>query len=169
MSKQPHLQELLQDYVDGLCNPQQQSEIKQLIDTEPEWQLAYEQLLELNELLRAPEMQLEPSMRFSKNVLEAIKDEKIAKRATAYINPMLVYGIMGMLCFSLVTILLWGLLNFSPDHSDFTIKLPELASMNFEIFQNRLLIQGFAGLNIILALVIIEKWLKTTKQKTKIT
>src|ERR1700692_3429971 len=77
MNDQKTVEERLWDYIDGLGNAAEKSEIEQLIATNMEWQHKYRELLEAHQLLTSSDMEA-PSLRFTKNVMEEIAKYHVA-------------------------------------------------------------------------------------------
>src|ERR1700761_5730669 len=68
---QQMMEERLWDYIDGLSSTAERSAIEEMIASNIEWQRKYRELLDLNQMMNSSELEA-PSMRFTKNVMEAI-------------------------------------------------------------------------------------------------
>lgn len=82
----------LWEYIDNVCDEATRLRIAQLIATDNIWKQKYAELTTINSNLQ----QLEPehtSMRFSKNVMEAIAGAHVAQPTKSYINKWVVRGI----------------------------------------------------------------------------
>ncbi|MEI9810560.1 MAG: hypothetical protein WDO16_23295 [Bacteroidota bacterium] len=66
-----NLEERLWNYIDGTSNAAEKTVMEKLLQDNAEWRAKYQELLEINSLLQASELE-EPSMRFTKNVMEKI-------------------------------------------------------------------------------------------------
>jgi len=86
------MEERLWDYIDGLSSPAEQSAIDGLIAANLEWQRKYRELLEVHEAMRTTELE-EPSMRFTKNVMEEIARYQVAPATRNYINKNIIRSI----------------------------------------------------------------------------
>ncbi|HRO70936.1 MAG TPA: hypothetical protein PK951_11170, partial [Chitinophagaceae bacterium] len=61
----------LWEYIDGLSSAEEKSVIEELIENNTQWRVKYKELLEVQQLLQSSELE-EPSMRFTRNVMEEI-------------------------------------------------------------------------------------------------
>ena len=103
-----HMEERLWEYIDGFSNPDDLPMVKRLIEENQSWREKYNELVEVNQLLHATELE-EPSMRFTKNVMEEITRLQIAPAASSYINHRIVWGIGIFFIVLIVGFLVYGL------------------------------------------------------------
>src|SRR6478672_10864044 len=99
-----HFEEMemkLWEYIDGVSIPSEKSNIEKLIAENAEWRSKYQELVEVHQLMQATELE-EPSLRFTKNVMEEIAKFHVAPAAKKYLNNKVIWGI-GI--FFIVTIL----------------------------------------------------------------
>jgi len=99
-----HFEEMemkLWEYIDGLSIPSEKSAIEKLIAENTEWRNKYQELTEAHQLMQSTELE-EPSLRFTKNVMEEIAKFHVAPAAKKYLNNKVIWGI-GI--FFIVTIL----------------------------------------------------------------
>ena len=83
----------LWSYIDGDCNAAEKQRMAELISADPVWKQKYAELLAVHEGLQQMEAE-HTSMRFSKNVMEAISHVKVAKATSSYINPWVIRGVI---------------------------------------------------------------------------
>lgn len=69
------LETLLWDYADGRCTAEEATFVQQLLQKDAQWQARYEALRSFNESMNVAELE-QPSMRFTKNVMDAITQQK---------------------------------------------------------------------------------------------
>ncbi|RYD56427.1 MAG: hypothetical protein EOP56_12075 [Sphingobacteriales bacterium] len=93
MSNRDEIEIALWDYIDGTCGTNEQHRIATLIATNAEWKQTYEELLQLHHHASEVTTTEEPSMRFTKNVMEAIAHTSITPVTRKYIDLKLVKGI----------------------------------------------------------------------------
>jgi len=93
----------------------------------------------------------QPSMRFSKNVMDAIGDMEVAPVGKRYVNPLVVKGIAAVL---ILCILISIFLVFIDAGSlpEYTNKLPQ----HFSLY--------LLGINMVLFLILVERWLSSKKR-----
>ena len=75
----------LWEFIDGQSSIEEASAIEKLIETNKQWKEKYRELLELHQLVQSSALE-EPSLRFTKNVMEEIAKYQIAPAAKTYIN-----------------------------------------------------------------------------------
>ncbi len=102
----------------------------------------------------------QPSMRFSKNVMEAIDGLEVAKVSKRYVNPWVIRVVVTVLILCVITSVVYVCIASAslPDYS------AAFAQSNFQFqkFSNYIL-----GTNILLLLVFIERWL-SKKNRSKL-
>ncbi len=162
-----HIESRIQDYIDGLCNDTEAAEVERNIAENPEWEAAFAALSEVHGLLQSGFEPLEPSMRFSKNVMEQIAGLKIAPPTRKYLNPVIVWLIGGVLAIMLLGIVGYSLslADWSPGTANVPVKMPELKMPAVDwggyVNQNTTLL--FLLLNTVLGLALFDKWLRRKK------
>src|SRR4051812_18336190 len=82
----------LWEYIDGLASAEEKTTIEKLIQSNGEWKEKYKELLDIHQLAQASSLE-EPSLRFTKNVMEGIAKYHIAPATKTYINKKIVLGI----------------------------------------------------------------------------
>ena len=91
--EQEQMEMELWEYIDGRCTEADAHRIANLIATRADWKNKYEALLAFNTELAGHIETEQPSMRFSKDVMDAIAKTHIAPAANKYINPFIIRGI----------------------------------------------------------------------------
>jgi hypothetical protein len=104
MNTETSMEDRLWDYIDGLSSPAERSTLEALIAANIEWQRKYKELLDVHQLMAGSELE-EPSMRFTRNVMEDISRYHVAPATKTYINKNVIRGI-GAFFLSLITGLL---------------------------------------------------------------
>src|SRR5579863_4499417 len=82
----------LWDYIDGLSSPAERSALEVLIAENADWQRKYRELLNIHQLMAGSELE-QPSMRFTRNVMEEITRHQVAPATKSYINKNVIRGI----------------------------------------------------------------------------
>src|SRR5258706_2629812 len=75
----------LWSYSDGTTSVEETSIVERLVKENQEWKEKYCELMELHQLVQSSSLE-EPSMRFTKNVMEEIAKYHIAPATKNYIN-----------------------------------------------------------------------------------
>src|SRR5580658_1433041 len=84
MNTEQPMEDRLWDYIDGISSPAERSAVETLIAANLQWQRKYRELLDVHQLLAGSELE-EPSMRFSKNVMEEIARHHVAPATNTYV------------------------------------------------------------------------------------
>ena len=101
-------EERLWNYIDGTAPAEEKTVIEQLLQTDAAWKAKYRELLEVNELLKASELET-PSLRFTKNVMEEIGKLHIAPATKSYINSRIIYGLVFLLIAMFIGFIIYGI------------------------------------------------------------
>ncbi|HEV7783680.1 MAG TPA: hypothetical protein VGO58_20565, partial [Chitinophagaceae bacterium] len=107
MNTQRSIEERLWDYIDGLSTAEERPVVEQLLRDDTAWKSKYGELLKTDELLRVSELE-QPSMRFTKNVMEEISKLHIAPATKTYINKKIIWGISFFFIALIAGFLLYG-------------------------------------------------------------
>jgi hypothetical protein len=92
MNTQQQMEERLWDYIDGLSSPAEKTALEELMAANIEWQRKYRELLGVHQLMNGSELE-EPSMRFTRNVMEEIARHQVAPATKTYINKNIIRSI----------------------------------------------------------------------------
>src|SRR3982751_114359 len=119
----------LWEYIDGIASEQESGVISQLIASQRLWKERYEELKSLQELMLASELE-EPSMRFTKNVMEEITRLQISPAASNYINKRVIWGIAGFFIASIIAFVIYsvGLIDWgtpAPVNPEYSIHIEQ--------------------------------------------
>lgn len=168
MSANTDKEQLLWAYIDGTCNPAEKATVEALLATDPEWQAEHALLLAIHRDLPEQLPVAAPSLRFTKNVMEAIGRHRIAPAMKTYINKKVVYGIagfVGVLMVSLIVYLLAGT-DFSSGTLDLkSIKSPIAFDFNIKWKPDSRVVNAFFIINAFLALFLVDRYLNQKKTK----
>lgn len=85
-------EERLWDYIDGLGSPEERAAVEALLAGDKAARDLYAALSALQGGLESHELE-EPSMRFTKNVMEAVAQKSIAPATSTYVSKRLIRGI----------------------------------------------------------------------------
>jgi hypothetical protein len=92
MDTQKNIEERLWDFLNGTLSAKEKEEVEQLLQQNSRWRKMYEEMTAFESMIKSSELE-EPSMRFSKNVMDEISKLKIAPATKSYINKNIIYGI----------------------------------------------------------------------------
>ena len=158
------MEEQLWDYIDGRLDESERTVIENLIASDEEWRARYGELLEVQQWMAAAELE-EPSMRFTKNVMDEIGRQHIAPATSTYINKNIIRGLAIFFISMVLGFLVYGFgqIDFRASGSE---KLPvDLSQIDYGVFFNNNYVNGFMVLNMILGLWLLDQYL-TRKKKS---
>lgn len=152
----------LWSYIDGEGSGEERSVIEKLIEANREWKEKYHELLELHQLVHSSTME-EPSMRFTKNVMEEIAKYHIAPATKNYINKKLVTGIGLFFVLTLVITIIYsfGLVNWNSGDNSLPFKTP---TVNYGKIFNNTYITVFMMINVVLGLMLLDRYLSSKRK-----
>lgn len=164
MNMQQSPEERLWDYIDGISSPQEKTVIEQLLENDAEWKAKYRELLEVQQLLGSSELE-EPSMRFTKNVMEEISRLHIAPATKTYINKRIIWG-LGIFFITLIVAFLvygFGQINWTESSGS---KLPvDFDKVDYSKMFNNDWVNAFMMINVILGLFLLDRFLASKRKK----
>lgn len=166
MSTDNYIEARLWDYVDGLSDDAEKSVIEDLIKQDAQWREKYQEILELNRLMADSDLE-QPSMRFTKNVMDEITRLHIAPATKSYINKNIIRGLAIFFLSMIVGFLVYGF--GQVDYSAGTeSKLPvDFSNVDYSVFFNNTWVNAFMMLNMILGLFLLDQVLTERKKKWK--
>ncbi|RYF90241.1 MAG: hypothetical protein EOO00_09190 [Chitinophagaceae bacterium] len=164
MSEQLTIEERLWEYIDGMSTPEEKTVIDRLIEANAEWRAKYSELLEVQQLMLSTELD-EPSMRFTKNVMEEIALLHIAPATKTYINKKIIWGIAIFFITMIVGFLIYGIGQVKWTSSG-EAKYPiDISKLDFSVMFNNTYINAFMMINLILGLFLFDRYLSNKRKK----
>ena len=155
----------LWEYIDGISDTEEVSIVQKLIEENQEWREKYNELIELNQLINSTELE-EPSMRFSKNVMEEISRLQITPAASSYINHRIIWGIGIFFMVLIVGFLIYGIGQIDWSSTSGNSSLPvDFSKVDYSAFFNNTYINVFMMINVVLGLMLLDRVLANKKAK----
>lgn len=155
------------EYIDGLSTDAERSEIEQLLVEHAAWREKYKELLSVHQMLDATELE-QPSMRFTRNVMDEIARLQIAPATKAYIDKKIIWGIGAFFVTVIVGFLVYGLsqIDWSAGASGTSKVLGvDFTEVDYSQVFNNNFVNVFIMLNITLGLILLDRYL-TQRRKT---
>lgn len=154
----------LWEYIDGLSEPAERSAIEKLIADNSEWRAKYHELLEVQQLVSATELDA-PSMRFTKNVMEEIAKYHIAPATKNYINKKIIWGIAAFFITVIVGFLVYGFaqVDWSAGGEKNDL-IDKVTSVDYSRMFNNTFVNAFMMLNVVLGLMLFDRYLNDKKK-----
>jgi len=168
MNTEINIEDRLWNYIDGVSEAEEKSAIEQLLQSNLEWQRRYRELLEVHQLLHSSELE-EPSLRFTKNVMEEIAKYHIAPATKSYINKRIIYGIGGFFVMMLIGFIIYGIgqIDWSTGGSGAFNTSQYIDKVDYSKFFNNTYINIFMMINIVLGLGLLDWYLSNKKKESR--
>jgi len=156
----------LWEYIDGLSIPSEKSAVEKLIAENAEWRIKYQELLEVHQLMQATELE-EPSLRFTKNVMEEIAKYHVAPAAKKYLNNKVIWGIGIFFIATIVGFVIYGLsqINWHEASDPKSALGIDMDKLDFGKMFDNTFVNVFIMLNIVLALMFFDRYLSNRKKE----
>lgn len=120
MTKQ---EEQLWNYIDGFCTNLEKAEIEARLKADEAFQQLYRQLLEVNKQLAIHLEIDEPSMSFTRNVMEQVQQEIAPVKLKTKVDKRIIYAIGGFFSLTLLAVLIYAFATITPN---FTLAMPNI-------------------------------------------
>ena len=170
MNEMQSIEERLWDYIDGISGEREKSAVAKMIEKHLEWKNKYQELLEAHQLMQSAELE-EPSMRFTKNVMEEIAKYQVAPATRSYINKKIIWGIGGFFIVMILGFLIYSFSQISFAGSTSPKLLTEYNSAMDKVNWNRFLSSTYTNIfmmvNVVLGLMMLDIYLTRKKQQHK--
>ena len=165
MNTELEMEARLWEYIDGLSSAEEKGVIEQLIADNAAWRAKYGELMEVHSLIDLTELE-QPSMRFTKNVMEEIAKYNIAPATKSYINNKIIWGI-GLFFITLIV----GLVVYGIAQVDWSVgsntKSPiglDFTQVDYSPIFSNTFVNIFMMANVILGLMLLDRVLSKKKE-----
>jgi len=157
------------EYIDGHISPDEREKISRHLAEDLEWQIKYKELKSIHALLQQEELEM-PSMRFTKNVMEKIAQFQVAPATKNYINKNVIRGITAFFLIMIGGLFIYfiGQLHWvdNPTGSLLPAYYQDANKLNWGKLLNNTYVNIFIGINVILGLILIDKFMQGKKNAT---
>jgi hypothetical protein len=157
------MEKLIWDFIDERCSPQDKEIITQRLAEDQLWKDSYLQLLGIHDMLKKDELEV-PSLRFSKNIMEKIANYHVAPAANNYINKNVIRLFAAFFLVMIVGLFIYfiGQIHWVDQSSNNLIPTfsQDANRLNWSRFLNNSYVNIFIGINIILALIVADKYFR---------
>ena len=158
------IDERLWEYIDGSGTAAERSSIEKLLETNRLWKEKYHELLEVHQLMQTSALE-EPSLRFTKNVMEEIAKYQIAPATRTYINKRVIWGIGTFFIVLIVGFLIYSFSQVDwTSSSDSTLPI-HIPKVDFSKIFNNTYVNVFMMINVVLGLMLLDRFL-ASRNKT---
>ena len=168
MDNQNDIEVRLWEYIDGLSSNEEKTVIEKLVSENAEWKAKYHELLEVHQSLNLVELE-EPSLRFTKNVMEEIAKYQIAPATKTYINSKVIWGIGIFFLTMIVGFLVYGIgqIDWTTAGDSKSTLGVDLTKIDYSQLFNSNLMNGVMMLNVVLGLVLLDRFLSNKNKRLK--
>ena len=155
------------EYIDGLSSPTEKDVISQCMADDPVWKVKYDELMRIHALLQKEELEM-PSLRFTKNVMEEIAQYQVAPATKNYINKNVIRGIAAFFMVMIGGLFIYFIGQFHWSSNSSGNLLPSYSldanKLNWSKMLNNTYVNIFVGINVILALILVDKYMHGRKK-----
>ena len=150
------IEERLWDFIDGTSSEEERKTIEQLLQTNPSIKQLHEEFLAISNTLKFSELD-EPSMRFTKNVMEQIALEPAPKALKTKVDGRIIKAIGGFFVVTLSALVLFSLsqVNWHEGISPFDFTIP---TVNWSNYFGSAFVHGAIVIFIICGLAVVDRY-----------
>jgi hypothetical protein len=165
MNGEHEIEMQLWDYIDGSVDAGEKIRIEQLLKDNWRWQQQYKELLEMHQLMKDEIALEEPSMRFTKNVMEEIAKTKIAPPTKSYINRKIITSIAAffIVLIGILLVYLFALINWAEQSN--TASSFDFTKFDISRYLSQPVLNVFWICNVVLALVLLDRYLSRKRKR----
>lgn len=159
------MEQQLWEYIDGTTTTEERSLVEKHIAENKLWREKYQELVEVNELIKSVDLE-QPSLRFTRNVMEEIAKHQIAPATKKYINNRIIFSIAAFFITSIIGFVIYGIgqIDWSTAQSD-PVKGIDFAEVDYSSIFNNDLMNIFMMVNVVLGLMLLDRYLNDKKKK----
>jgi len=158
------MEERLWDYIDGLCQANEKELIGKLLKEDQVWKAKYQELIKVQDWMKMAETE-QPSLRFTKNVMEEIARTQISPAAHQYINNRIIWGIGFFFIAMLAGILIYGFGQMLSSPGEATTVSKNIGKIDFSKFFNNNLINVLMMINVVIGLFLLDNYLSNKRKQ----
>ena len=154
------IEEQLWNYIDGNCTAEEKIEIEEKIAVNIQYHTIYQELLAVHEELNKIDFE-EPSMSFTRNVMEKVNLELKPVALKTKIDNRIIYSIGAFFVLSILGIFIYAI---AKSNATFDFKMPII---NFDAgkYVNATTIQVFVLVDVALGLLYLDSFLRKRNLK----
>lgn len=156
----------LWEFIDGTSNEKEHSLVEQLIREQSAWREKYHELLDIHQGIGLSELD-EPSLRFTKNVMEEIAKFQIAPATRQYLNNKIIWSIGIFFITMILGFIIYGIAQI-----DWTAASDSKSSLGFDLGKvdysrmfNSAYMNVIMMMNVILGLFLLDRYLSNKRKK----
>ena len=151
------IEEQLWNYIDGICSDEEKTQIEAKIASNLQYNKVYQELMIVHQELNKLDFE-EPSMSFTRNVMDKVELELAPVALKTKIDNRIVYSI-GI--FFVLSIL--GMFGYIISISNISFQLPKVDLSFTNKLANPIVIQVFLMVDVVLGLLYLDSFLRKRK------
>lgn len=163
---QENQEERLWNFIDGISSTTEKLLIEKLIESNISWKEKYNELLEINAILKSSELET-PSMRFSRNVMEEISKHHIAPATKSYINRKVIWGLGIFFITMLIGFLIYGIGQITFTGQEESVITKNLNKVDFSKLFSNTWVNVFMMVNVVVGLFLLDLFLSNKRKNYK--
>jgi len=167
MNEEYEIETRLWDYIDGLVNAEEKMQIEELLKNDLQWKQVYDQLLEMHQKMKDNIELEEPSMRFTKTVMEEISKTKIAPATKNYINRKIITSIAAFFIILISGLLIYGFAEINWTMQSNSASSFDLSQFDISRYLNQTVLNIFLMCNVVFALILLDRYLSGKRKSTQ--
>jgi len=165
MNTEQNIEGRLWDLIDGNLSAEEKSFVENLVHTNQLWREKYSELLLVHSMMQESLELEEPSMSFTRNVMEDIGRLQITPASKKYLNEKIISGLAGFFVLSIIGFIIYAFSQATwKSGTESTISV-QLESMNFEKLFSSAYTNVFLMINTVLGLMLLDMYLEAKKKK----
>jgi hypothetical protein len=170
MSKEHQIEEQLWSYIDGSATPAQVKFIEQKLASDEQWKAKYKEQLDFNQLLLNETELDQPSLRFTRNVMDGIAGMQPKAATSTYINKNIIRSIAAFFILSISGLLIYSFSQVdwvssagSTQLIPFETKSIDLTKFDYSKIFNSTTIYSLLMVTVLLTLMLFDGFLRRKK------
>lgn len=156
------IEQQLWEYIDGTLDEAAKKALEAKIAADPEIKAQYEALLKLDSVLGMLDLD-EPSMSFTRNVMESVALEPAPVALKTKVNTQIIYAIGGFFVLSLLGILAYIFYQAKAGFAGFN--LPEKFNINLDSYITPTTLYVFLFVDLVIGLIFLDQFLRRKVHK----
>ncbi len=159
------IEERLWDYIDGISSAEEQNAIERLLQTDPAVKQLHEEFLAISSSLKFSELE-EPSMRFTKNIMERVALEPAPKALRTQVDKRIIRVISGffILTLSVLLVITFYQIDWKSGFEAFSFSIPQV---DWTKYFSSWMVQAFLVGDVVLGLYMLDRWLHQRREAHK--
>lgn len=160
------MDETIWNYIDGTATADEITLVEQMIATDAAWRSKYQELKEVNQLLQTGLELEQPSLRFSKNVMEQLHGLKPAPATRQYVNKSIIRGIAVFFIVSIVSFLIYGftLIDWSASSTTSNTSNYKLPEVDYSALFSSTWINVILMIAVVMGLMLMDGYLRRNRK-----